>query len=292
MRKKITAQQLQTAFSTRQYMLSKDFELYYYSDTKMKKVAAHAHDYYEFYFFLEGDVSMNIAGSLHKINPGDFLLIPPHTTHFPILADTATSYRRFVLWISTDYCNRLLEAAKEYVYLMQYVKTSNEYLFSTEPIIFNAIQSMIFQLIDEIKSKRFGREAQLSLSLNELLLFLNRTIYERTHVTNVSDTSIHQALCRYIDGHLSDDLSLDTLEQEFFVSKYYISHTFKDNMGISLHQYITKKRLHACKDAIVSNEPVTAVYERFGFHDYSNFYRSFKKEFGFSPLEYQKLYTL
>ena len=39
---------LQTPFSTRQYMLSEDFELYYYSDSSLKRVASHAHDYYEF----------------------------------------------------------------------------------------------------------------------------------------------------------------------------------------------------------------------------------------------------
>ena len=44
---------LQTAFSTRQYMLSKDFEVYYYSDFYLSQVKDHAHDYYEFYFFLE-----------------------------------------------------------------------------------------------------------------------------------------------------------------------------------------------------------------------------------------------
>ena len=42
---------LQSAFSTRQYMLSKDFEIYYYNDTRLKPVKSHSHDYYEFYFF-------------------------------------------------------------------------------------------------------------------------------------------------------------------------------------------------------------------------------------------------
>ena len=36
---------------TRQYMLSKDYELYYYSDSHMANVDSHTHDYYEFYFF-------------------------------------------------------------------------------------------------------------------------------------------------------------------------------------------------------------------------------------------------
>ena len=34
----------------------------------------------------------------------------------------------------------------------------------------------------------------------------------------------------------------DRLAKEFYVSKYHIAHIFKDNIGISVHQYITKKR--------------------------------------------------
>lgn len=51
---------LNTQFNTRQYMVSRDFEIYYYKDQHMKKVANHIHDYYEIYFFLEGDVSLEI----------------------------------------------------------------------------------------------------------------------------------------------------------------------------------------------------------------------------------------
>ena len=38
---------LNTQFNTRQYMVSRDFEIYYYKDQHMKKVANHIHDYYD-----------------------------------------------------------------------------------------------------------------------------------------------------------------------------------------------------------------------------------------------------
>ena len=47
--------QISSDFNTRQYMQPVDFELFYYNDTTLKSVAAHVHDYYEFYFFLEGE---------------------------------------------------------------------------------------------------------------------------------------------------------------------------------------------------------------------------------------------
>ncbi len=291
--KKRVKTELQTAFSSRQYMLSHDFEIYYYSNQALSPVPPHKHNFYEFYFFLEGNVSITIEGQEHIIKAGDFLLIPPNTQHFPSALDAHTPYRRFVLWVSQDYCNRLMQVSLDYVYLLQYVATTHNYWFHNDSISFDTIQSMIFQLIDELKSERFAREAQISLQLNGLILHLNRLIYNRNHLSaQYSEKELYLKISDYITNHLSDDLSLNTLELEFFVSKFYISHAFKDNIGISIHSYITKKRLHACKDAILSREPISQVYERYGFHDYSSFFRAFKKEYGLSPKEYRDLYTL
>lgn len=69
---------LQTAFSTRQYMISRDFEIYYYNDHSLSRVDIHDHDYYEFYMFLEGNVSMQTGNNVHPLKYGDIILIPPH----------------------------------------------------------------------------------------------------------------------------------------------------------------------------------------------------------------------
>lgn len=60
----------------------------------------------------------------------------------------------------------------------------------------------------------------------------------------------------------------------------------------TIRQYISKKRLARCREALLGDVPVTKVYLLFGFHDYSSFYRAFKKEYGISPKDFKELHTV
>lgn len=53
---------------------------------------------------------------------------------------------------------------------------------------------------------------------------------------------------QYISHHLTEDLSLKTLEREFFVSGEHISREFKKSTGITLHSYITRSRIDLSKN--------------------------------------------
>lgn len=127
---------LNTQFNTRQYMVSRDFEIYYYKDQHMKKVANHIHDYYEIYFFLEGDVSLEIEKKEYPLQYGDVAVVPPGLEHHAVIHDESVPYRRFVFWITVDYLNHLMEDAREYGYLIQLVQTKGEYfLFKKAPYL-------------------------------------------------------------------------------------------------------------------------------------------------------------
>lgn len=287
---------LQSTFSTRQNMLSKDFEIYYYNDTYQNShyynVETHTHDYYEFYFFLEGNVWMDIEGELYPPKPGDVIVIPPKVHHHALLRNNSIPYRRFVFWISEYYCNELLKLSPDYVYLMQRALVQKKYLFHYDVIAFNSLQSKVFRLIEEMHSDRFGRDAKISLCVNDLVLYLNRTIYEAEHPQSPREEHhLYRNLIHYIEQHLDEELTLEHLAKQFFVSKYHIAHVFKENMGLSVHQFISKKRLTLCRDAILAQGNIGEIYLLYGFKDYSSFFRAFKKEFGMSPREYRELFA-
>ena len=113
-------------------------------------------------------------------------------------------------------------------------------------------------------------------------------VYEEENPAKVKEQDLYQNLIYYIEEHLEEELSLEKLAGAFFVSRYYVAHVFKEQAGISVHQYILKKRMQASREAILGGENISQVYERLGFRDYSSFYRAFRREYGMSPKEYRE----
>ena len=281
--------ELFTDFDSRQYMKARDFEIFYYKDTDLKQVSPHSHDYYEFYFFLEGDVTYEIEGKSFRLGSGDYMLIPPGISHHPVFQSTEVPYRRFVLWIGKSFYEQLLSYSPDFSYGFDHVIRDHQYRFHLDYLLSQEIQGKLLDLLEEANTTRSFGDLNAHLMAASLLVSINRLTYDSLNqITPSYENALYLNVCDYINNHLDEDLTLDTLAAFFFVSKYHISHVFKDNMGISPHQYITKKRLQASKNTILTGVPFTVICHQYGFHDYTSYYRAFKKEFGLSPTEFRE----
>ena len=280
-------------FSTRQFMQENDFEIFYYDDKNPTRVSKHIHHNYEVYFFLEGDVDYEINQKVYNLSYGSICIIPPKTFHKPHFLSNEKNYRRMVLWINESYLENLKTLNTDIFYGLNYVESNEIYHFKTD---FSSFQQLFGKLIDIFEEKQSNftfQKAALDSMLSLFLVTLNRIVYQyENEPATYKPSDLHISLCNYINTHLEEDLTLEKLAEVFFVSKYHLAHKMKEYMGMSIHQYIIKKRLYACRNNILSGMPLLTVSQSFGFTDYSVFFRAFKKEFGISPKNYKDLYAV
>ena len=124
------------------------------------------------------------------------------------------------------------------------------------------------------------KRAYVSLIISELIILLSLSGGER--VTN-DEGDLVSRLMLHISRNLKRDLSLDKLSKHFFVSKFYLCRAFKEHAGISLHEYITKKRIMLARQLMVAGETASDAAYKVGFCDYSSFYRAYVRIVGEPP---------
>ena len=202
-------------FNVRQYMVERDFEIYYYSDVHFHSVGNHSHNYYEFYFFESGAVTMETAGKSFALKQGDLLVLPPGVEHRATVTDDGQPYRRFVFWIGSDYLTDLTEQAEEYGYLTRRAEKDGACLYHFDLLTFNSIRIQLFSLLDELHTQRYGRQERLRLEVRSLLLLLNRLVHEQREARNPKDEKNKYALISaYIDEHLAEPLTVEKIAGE------------------------------------------------------------------------------
>ena len=76
------------------------------------------------------------------------------------------------------------------------------------------------------------------------------------------------------------------LASETGYNKYYLCKLFKAKTGITINNYLTKRRIASAKQSLLDGLSVTDAGFRAGFHDLSHFIRTFKAETGISPGKY------
>jgi AraC-like DNA-binding protein len=94
---------------------------------------------------------------------------------------------------------------------------------------------------------------------------------------------ITAAVLAYIEENISRAISLDDIAAALFVSKYYMSHVFKAENGISVGEAVLRRKIAHAEALLASGLPAHRVCEMVGFHHYSAFFRIFKRITGHAP---------
>ncbi len=92
---------------------------------------------------------------------------------------------------------------------------------------------------------------------------------------------------QYIRDHLADDLSLETVAAQVFISPKYLSKLFKEENGVTYTEYVTSQRMEKARLLIESNDmTVEQVAAMVGYGTAAYFIKKFKEMYGCTPRNY------
>ncbi len=270
-------------------MTKATYEVRHRKDKDFKTVEMHSHDFFEVYFFLKGSASYIIEDCKYILRPGDVLLIPPNKLHQLDIKDSTETYERYVLWIDGRYLKKISTPKSNLKTCFLKATENDAYLIRNDDL-----SEKVRRLLESATAQSqdgFGSDLETEEKIKSILVQLGRYYLQNDGNLGVSGKTnpcVTKAI-DYISEHISEDLSLDVLASALFVNKFYFAHVFKETTNTSPHRYVLKKRLVLSKQLIEEGFPVTEVYLKCGFGDYTHFFRAFKNEYGITPKQFYSM---
>ena len=120
---------------------------------------------------------------------------------------------------------------------------------------------------------------------------LKIALFEKQSSTQTEPTEERpiQSITRYLQQHLSEEVSLSVLAEEFHLNPQYISQLFKSEIGVNFLAYLTGIRMEKAKKLLLTTPlSVAEVSEQSGYADYRVFTKVFKKAEGVTPSQYRR----
>ena len=107
---------------------------------------------------------------------------------------------------------------------------------------------------------------------------------------NTRNISLKQAArcMEYIYNNLHSELTLKQIAEHLSLSESYVSRLFREEVGMTVHQYVTEKRIEAAKSLLkYSDYPSYDIANYLCFSSHSHFISVFKAKTGMTPLQYR-----
>jgi AraC-like DNA-binding protein/quercetin dioxygenase-like cupin family protein len=268
--------------------ISKAIDYGHTSSKEPESFEFHIHDRYEIYFFISGNVNYFIEKEVYHLKYGDLLLMNSNEIHKPYFKSNSV-YERIVIHFDPAVAKIFSSDQMDLLHCFTGRPKGEQNRISLNAAQVSEVLKLFKRIENAGRNLHSGSEIIKLTSFIELLVFINRVFMDKQHV--VENSNIPEKLVPifdYINSNLSSDLSLKTLEQKFYMNRFYLSRLFKKSMGINIYEYVLFRRISDAKRLLADGTSVTETCQAVGFNDYSNFIRTFKRIVGVPPGQYRK----
>lgn len=231
----------------------------------------HRHAFYEFDYIKKGNAEVSQNGVTHRISAGQLVFSSPVDLHsYKSLDGEPIS---FVTLHFTD-------------------------LNLPENLTLSSHPASVINCDEELKSAFFLLKKEFESSVDGYSYQLLRNLLERTIILFLRRAKCVQELpipeeisyaISYVSNHFRSHISLSKISTLCGYSESYFCRKFKEYLGMTFNDYLTKTRLSYAKNLILSQKiSITELCYECGFTSTRNFSRAFFNEYGCSPSEFSK----
>lgn len=253
---------------------------------------------YKLFYFISGAKKFHIDHYIYNIEPGDLFFVNQREWHYFSQINEEDSHERIVIFIYPEFLKALCTDATDLCSCFTHKTDALEHKLSLQPKDRDKLSYLIHKFT---AANGYGEDIFVLSIFLELMVFVNRACHQQHQTQTATEPSRHTAttleaslsgakqispILSFIDSHITEDLSLELLSRQFYVTPSYLCRIFKTGTGTTVHKYITAKRITLAKDLLTQGYSVTDACNMSGFKDYNGFLKSFVSAVGIAPKKY------
>ncbi len=214
--------------------------------------------FYDLTFVLQGKLTYTFDGHTQVLKKNDAILLPPGTIQSREKEPGGVKFVSFNFYVNQ--CATI----------------------PLEKFIPNCISADIKKIVSAFTQSHLTPYGYAKEKVANLLNYILLDLIYRT--TQISKNEHVQKIIRYIDAHITENLSLQSVSREIGLSKEHVATIFKKEMGQTLCNYLNKRKMMLAKELLYDNiMPLTDLSAYLGYNNYNYFCRVFKRYFDMPP---------
>lgn len=234
----------------------------------------------EITYAISGEATIYNNGEPCTIKAGDIHIVSKGETH-EIVVDQNKNFRYVCFGIGLNPENASYSALQE--------------IFSEDKIVkikaADEIRTLVTMLMNELYVEQEFQGNMVEMLILQILVSLYRKRPVEVNLKskeNFSGKAVYEIL-RYIDTNLTQIKNIQMISENLSYSRYYISHIFKDKIGMTVNEYITRRKIDMAIELLKDGRMrISEVAEKLNYESTQSFSKMFKKQTGLTPGQFIK----
>ena len=256
-------------------------EVKYCEDTVRNDI--HQHNEYEIIYVVEGEAEITINNVVHHVTDQTLVFLTNLENHS--VKQISEQYSRYFVTLHTVPTDSVIRNPDILCVLKNH---ANSFPNCVDVSSISNVVTNIFEELMLCKPSDLFVNELVGGYLSKLLIYVLRLVPYQLDVTSFACKQRILNVQTYLDVHYRENIRIDTLAKEYFISPCYLSRQFKQLTGYSPKQYLNMVRMKNAAVMLVSADTqINEIAAACGFSDINNFIKQFKYIFGCTPSSFR-----